>query len=163
MDIVIYPNKMLSTAAKIVENIDDALQNLIDDMIKTMVERNALGLAAPQVGESKRLIVYSHGDSPMVLINPVVNKIGTEFCSQEEACLSVPNFQVHVVRASKVMVTGLDRGGIKQKFVAESMLARIIQHEVDHLDGKLFIDRIDPLKRLNYNRELQRTMRERGY
>ncbi len=165
MDIVIYPDKRLCTPAKVVETIDNALQNLIDDMIKTMVnDNNALGLAAPQVGESKRLVVYGFQDLPEALINPVVEIIkDTGFNTQEEACLSVLNFQAYVVRASKIVVTGLDREGTEQRFEADDMLARIIQHEVDHLDGKLFIDRIDTLKRLNYNRDLQRMMRERGY
>ena len=163
MKILIYPDKMLSTVAKVVEDIDDSLQNLIDDMIKTMVDdNNALGLAAPQIGESKRLFVYGFQDLPEALINPVVEKIGDSFNTQEEACLSILNFQARVVRASKIKVYGLDREGTEQKFEASGMLARIIQHEADHLDGKLFIDRIDPLKRLNYNRELQKIMRKGG-
>ncbi len=163
MEILIYPDKMLSTVAKVVEDIDDSLQNLIDNMIKTMVDdNNALGLAAPQIGESKRLFVYGFQDLPEALINPVVEKIGDSFNMQEEACLSILNFQARVVRASKIKVYGLDRDGTEQKFEASGMLARIIQHEADHLDGKLFIDRIDPLKRLNYNRELQKIMRKGG-
>lgn len=164
MDIVIYPDKMLSTLAKVIGDIDDPLQNLIDEMIKTMVEKNALGLAAPQVGESKRLFVYKHQDLPRVLINPSVKKVdNTSFSTEEESCLSIINFQEYVVRALKIKISGLDREGTEQRFEAKGMLARIIQHEVDHLDGKLFIDRISLLKRLNYNRDLHRMMRERGY
>ena len=159
MEIVIYPNKILSTPAEVIEDIDDPLQNLIDEMIKTMLANDGLGLAAPQVGESKRLIVYGYQDLPMILINPIVEKVDyAGFNTQEEACLSVINFQEYVVRASKIKVYGLDREGTEQKFEAGGILARIIQHEVDHLNGKLFIDRIDPLKRLNYNKDLHRIM-----
>ncbi len=160
MKILIYPDKMLSMVAKVVEDIDDSLQNLIDNMMKTMADNSGLGLAAPQVGELKRLFIYEHQNTPLVLINPAVEKIDDSLNTQEEACLSILKFQARVVRASKIKVYGLDREGTEQKFEASGMLARIIQHEADHLDGKLFIDRIDPLKRLNYNRDLQKIMRE---
>ncbi len=164
MDIVIYPDKLLSTPAEVIGNIDGPLQNLIDNMIKTMIDHNALGLAAPQVGESKRLIVCKYQDLPLVLINPTIKKVDEAgFARQEEACLSIINFQAYVVRALRIKVSCLDKDGTEQRFEADGMLARIIQHEVDHLDGKLFIDRIDLSKRLNYNRDLQKMMRKRGY
>ena len=160
MDIVIYPDKMLSTPAKVVENIDDFLQNLIDDMIKTMLANDGLGLAAPQVGESKRLFIYGYQDLPIVLINPTIKQIDDAgFDTQEEACLSVLNFQAYAVRASKIKVSGLDREGTEQRFEAEDMLARIIQHEVDHLNGILLIDHVSRQIRRAYNRKLRKTIK----
>ena len=159
MKMLIYPDKTLSMPAEEVEIIDDPIQTLIDNMIKTMIDNSGLGLAAPQVGESKRLFVYGH-QRAMVLINPVIFVVDGETSTQEEACLSIPNFQAHVVRASKITVTGMDREGVEQRFEADGMLARVIQHELDHLDGILFIDRVSRQVRRAYNRRLQKILKE---
>ena len=160
MDIVIYPDKRLSTPAKVVENIDDSLQNLIDEMMKTIVEHVALGLAAPQVGKSKRLFIYRCQDLPIVLINPAIKQIDDAgFDTQEEACLSLVGLQVHIARASKIKVSGLDREGTEQRFEAKDMLARIIQHETDHLNGVLLIDHASRQIRRAYNRKLRKIIK----
>jgi peptide deformylase len=158
MKIIIYPNNILSTPAKVVETIDDSLQNLIDNMLEVMADNNGLGLAANQVGESKRLFVFHKS---LVLINPAIEKIGDSVVIQEEVCLSLVGLQVHIARASKIMVTSLNRDGSKQRFEADGMLARIIQHETDHLNGVLLIDHASRQIRRAYSRKIQKMIGKR--
>ncbi len=139
-------DEILSKISKPVEKIDDKLQELIDDMIETMHHYNGVGLAAVQVGVLKRVIVI-HTDyekeEVIVLINPEIKKQKGEQCV-EEGCLSFPNKFAKVVRPEEVVVEGLDRNGKTIKITGKDLLAQAIAHEVDHLNGEVFIDKILP-------------------
>ncbi len=146
-----YPEEILKKKAQLVENIDRDLQRLIDDMIETMYAAPGIGLAAPQVGVSKRLIVIDVSTKEekhplIVLINPeIVETDG--FMDSEEGCLSVPGYTSTIKRAEKVIVKGLDRNGKPVQIEGTGLLARALQHEIDHLDGVLFVDRMSSIKR----------------
>jgi len=138
-----------------------AIQKLIDDMVETMVEYYGVGLAAPQVHESLSLAVLeSHGargDFPlMVLVNPAVTVLDEEMIEDWEGCLSIPDFRGRVPRWRKLRVEALDRNGKKIQFTAEGFFARVIQHEFDHLMGKVYLDRMPDLKTLSHFAEFQR-------
>jgi peptide deformylase len=132
---------------------DAGLDGLIADMFETMYDARGIGLAAPQIGLSKRLIVVDVGDEsgkelgPFALFNPVVVESGSDVEKQEEGCLSIPGVTGMVERPCTVVVEGVDRQGNPMRIEADAMLARCLQHEIDHLDGVLFIDRMSPLKR----------------
>ncbi|HAK87928.1 MAG TPA: peptide deformylase [Nitrospiraceae bacterium] len=146
-----YPDEVLKKKALPVENIDRSLQRLIDDMIETMYAAPGIGLAAPQVGISKRLIVIDvslgeEKNSLIVLINPEI--MDTEgIADSDEGCLSVPGYNSTIKRAEKVTVKGLDRNGKPVQIEGDEMLARALQHEIDHLDGILFVDRMSSIKK----------------
>jgi peptide deformylase len=149
-DIVTLPNPVLRRKAKAVTRFDDSLQKLIDDMIETMRQAPGVGLAAPQVGASERLIVVEYPvddeaeESPKklyVLINPEFKSISEEKEMGIEGCLSIPGLQGEVERALTVTVKGLNRHGQPMRVKAKGWLARIFQHEVDHLDGIVYPDR----------------------
>ena len=151
LEIKKYPDKILKKKTSSVDAIDDELQSLIDNMIETMYAAPGVGLAAPQVGVSKRLAVLDisskdHQFPLIVLINPVITmKEGTiEF---EEGCLSLPEYTAKVERAENVLVNAVDRKGKPFELEAGGLLAIALQHEIDHLDGILLIDRISPIKR----------------
>jgi peptide deformylase len=132
---------------------DPATEKLIDDMFETMYDARGIGLAAPQIGLSKRLIVVDVSDEsgkergPFALFNAKVVESSADTEKQEEGCLSIPGVTGAVERPYSVVVEGLDRQGNPVRIEAEAMLARCLQHEIDHLDGVLFIDRMSPLKR----------------
>ena len=146
-----YPDEILRKKALSVENIDRSLQRLIDDMIETMYAAPGIGLAAPQVGISKRLVVIDvslgeEKNSLIVLINPEITD--TEgFADSDEGCLSVPGYTSAIKRAEKVIVKGLDRNGKPVQIEGDGLLARALQHEMDHLDGVLFVDRMSSIKK----------------
>ena len=148
---------VLRQAARPVEHFDDALAALVDDMIETMYDAPGVGLAAPQVGRSLRLFVYDDGDGsgPRVLANPSIEGLEGEEV-MEEGCLSLRGPYAPTGRAARLHVRGRDTGGHPVEFDAEGLLARIMQHETDHLDGLLFIDRLDEDAR----REVMRQLRE---
>lgn len=126
--------------------VTDELRALIDDMFETMYAAEGIGLAAPQVGRSERITVVDVDDEPLVLVNPEITaRDGAE--RAEEGCLSIPEIYGEVERASHIVVRALDRHGSPYERAASALLARCIQHEVDHLDGKLFLDYLSPLKR----------------
>ncbi len=166
LDILTYPNKFLSKPTEQVENIDQELQDLIGDMAHTMYEAPGIGLAAIQVGHDKSLIVYdvSPRDEErllQVLINPrIISSEGTVI-SEEEGCLSVPDFRADVKRAVSILVEGIDKEGKPLRIEAEGLLSLVLQHEIDHLNGKLFIDRISSLKRQMYKRRVKKNSQER--
>ncbi len=147
------------------ESFDGALQRLIDDMIETMYAAPGVGLAAPQVGVSKRLIVIdvSHREEGeektplLVLINPVLKKAEGELES-EEGCLSLPGYTAAVKRAERVVVHGLDREGRQVQVEGEGLLCRALQHEIDHLEGTLIIDRISSIKREFFKKRFQKAL-----
>ncbi len=143
-----------------VRQMDKSVGKLIDDMIETMYKANGVGLAAPQVGVSKRLIVVDtslreENQKLIVLINPEIIQSDEEILS-EEGCLSLPGFITRLKRKEKVLVKGLDREGKEIEIEAEGLLSRALQHEIDHLDGILLIDRISPLKKELFRRKYQR-------
>jgi peptide deformylase len=142
--------EVLRTPAKEVEEIDEELLRLIDDMFETMYEAEGVGLAAPQVGISRRVIVVDVHDEevqPFALINPRVVEASPETEKGEEGCLSIPGLSALVERPAHVVVEGLDREGNTVRVEGGGLLGRCLQHEVDHLDGILFLDRVSPLKR----------------
>lgn len=134
-------DEILRKRAKEVEKIDEKIQTLIDDMIETLHTSNGVGLAAQQVGVLKRIIVIDlyDGKGPIVLINPVIKKTKGEH-EVEEGCLSFPNEYAKVIRPKETEVEALDREGKKIKIKGKDLLAQVICHETDHLEGKLFVD-----------------------
>lgn len=141
-------DKVLKEICKPVEKIDRNIRQTLNDMAETMYKANGVGLAAPQVGISLRLVVIDVGDGLIELINPTIIKSeGRE--KDTEGCLSIPDIYGEVERFSKVTVEGLNRHGKKQCLVGEGLLARAFQHELDHLDGVLFIDRAETIQRGN--------------
>jgi peptide deformylase len=164
MRIYTYPDPVLKTPAEPITEIDGELQKLIDWMIETMYAAPGIGLAANQVGLLKRVIVFDRqprerGRDPAVLINPEV-VLSESQIKWEEACLSVPDFCAEVVRKGQVKVTGLDRHGNPSDIEAEDLLAVCLQHEIDHLNGTLFIDHISALKRTLYKKKLKKLLKE---
>lgn len=158
-----YPDPVLAETAAPVEEITPDLQRLIDDMAETMYQAPGIGLAANQVGSLDRVIICDitprdQGRNLMVLINPEIIAASGETV-HEEGCLSVDNFTADVRRNACVTVTGLDRQGRPQKIEAQDLLAVVLQHEIDHLNGTLFIDRISRLKRSLYKRHVKKQMR----
>lgn len=159
---VIYlPHPVLRQIAKPVEQFDDSLQALIDDMFETMYEVKGVGLAAPQVGVSLRLSVIDViGDKKqqIVIINPeVIESEGEK--EYTEGCLSVPGVYDKVMRADKVRIRALDRQGKSFEMEAEGLLGECFQHEIDHLNGKLFVDLLSPLKRSIARQKLEKYKR----
>ncbi|HRR69140.1 MAG TPA: peptide deformylase [Desulfomonilia bacterium] len=153
-EILLYPDKVLKSRAQEIDNIDLDIISLAEDMRRTMHSAPGVGLAAPQVGESKRLIVVDQSagrdeSQLIILINPVIiEKEGVE--TDTEMCLSVPETSVDVDRAGRILVTGTDLGGKEVRMEAQGYLARIFQHEIDHLDGKVILDYASNLKRSIY-------------
>ena len=151
LPILRYGDSPLHDAAGPIEEITDDVHTLIDDMIETMYAAPGVGLAAPQVGVSLRLFIIdtSVGRDPsslMVMINPqFVEREGTQL--EEEGCLSAPGFNATVVRPRRAVLKGFTRDGVEQTIEARDLLARAFQHEMDHLDGMLFVDRLRGIKR----------------
>lgn len=138
---------VLRMKAREVREIDDNIRRLVKDMFDTMYDANGVGLAAPQVGISKRIIVVDTGDLPIALINPVIlERIGEN--TSVEGCLSIPGVQGEVTRAERVSVKGTTLDGKEHEFHAEGLFARALQHEIDHLDGILFIDKAERTVRI---------------
>ncbi len=137
--------KVLRKKAKPLQRVDTAVQKFVADMFETMYEAPGVGLAAPQVGRSRRIIVVDVGEDPIALINPVIKKFeGEEW--DTEGCLSVPGKAGEVCRAKRVEVEGYDLKGKKVRIKAEGFQARALQHEIDHLDGTLYIDKAEDIK-----------------
>jgi peptide deformylase len=163
LEILKYPEPILSRASQPLENITGETVQLINDMLETMYAAPGVGLAAPQVGVSQRVIVLDvDHENPhkqvYKLINPRVTRAEGEVV-WEEGCLSVVDFTAEVRRAAQVEVTGFDENEKVIKIAAEGLLAIALQHEIDHLDGKLFIDRISRLKRELYTRKRKKMLR----
>lgn len=162
-----YPDEVLKKKAEPVGDIDDELQRLIHDMVETMYAAPGIGLAAPQVGVSKRLIVVdiSRGEdeesSLIVLINPEIVESRGEVKS-EEGCLSLPGFLSTVDRAEVVVIRGLDREGKETTVSAEGLLSMAFQHEIDHLEGTLLLDRTSFLKREFYKKQIKKSREKAG-
>lgn len=166
LPIYIYPDPVLRQKAQRVKNIDTGIQRLIDDMVETMYHAPGIGLAANQVGRPLSvLVIHIQRDESeyglIVLINPemVSSRGETTF---EEGCLSVPEYYANVTRHEEVVVRGLDRRGEKIEIAAGGLLAIALQHEIDHLEGKLFIDRISPIARDIFKRRWKKKSKEQG-
>ena len=165
LEILTYPDIFLSQPTKQVENIDGEIQNLIEDMAATMYAAPGIGLAAIQVGYDKSLLVYdvAPGDeerSLQVLINPRIISSEGATISEEEGCLSVPDFKADVKRSASILVEGVDREGKPLRIEAEGFLSVVLQHEIDHLNGVLFIDRISSLKKGMYTRRIKKSLKK---
>jgi peptide deformylase len=162
-----YPDAVLKAEAQVVEAVDGELRRLIDDMIETMYAASGVGLAAPQVGVSKRLIVVDvspkEGEEAglIVLCNPeLVSEDGS--VESEEGCLSLPGFVTKITRAEKVTVKGLDREGRETAVEASGLLSIALQHEMDHIDGTLILDRTSFIKREFFKKQLQKSQLKAG-
>jgi peptide deformylase len=162
LPILEFPDNRLRTVAKPVERVDDDLRRLIDDMFETMYAAPGVGLAATQIDYHRQLIVIDVSedkDQPLVLINPrIVETEGSQTC--QEGCLSVPTVFADVTRAERVVVEALDRHGELQRIDADGLLAVCIQHEMDHLAGKVFVDYLSPLKRQMVKSKLDKRRRQ---
>jgi peptide deformylase len=160
LPIRLYPDPVLRARCERVEQHDEALERLIEDMVQTMHDAPGIGLAAPQVGVGRRVAVVdlTVGQSPgdvLVLVNPEITaRDGLEI--ESEGCLSIPDFTEKVARAASVVVVACDRQGQRIELEAEGLMARAIQHELDHLDGVLFVDHLTGLKRERARRHLRR-------
>jgi len=152
LPIITLPNPLLRKHSAPVERIDAELGKLADDMLETMYAAPGVGLAAVQVGVPRRLIVVDVAKeedppAPLILINPEIVSFGTELRMHEEGCLSIPDERIEIERPGALTVRFLEREGKLQELAAEGLLATVIQHEIDHLDGKLIIDYLSRLKR----------------
>lgn len=146
---------VLNTRAADVEDIDGRLAQLCDDMLVTMYEAPGVGLAAPQVGIQKRFFVYDHGEGPGAIINPVIKESDGEYV-MEEGCLSVPELSFEIARPNRIHVVGYDLDGNEVDFEADEFVGRLIQHEIDHLDGVLLLEHLDEDTRRDALKELRR-------
>ena len=151
LKILIFPDPRLRTQAKAIETVDESIKLLATDMLETMYEGKGIGLAATQVNIHKRIIVIDISENknePLILINPrVVRIIDPEEKSYSEGCLSVPGFYAEIKRPSSVEISSLGINGKEQTLKAEGLLSIVIQHEIDHLDGKMMVDFISNTKR----------------
>lgn len=158
LTILKFPDARLRNVARPVDAVDDSIRKLAGDMLETMYGSRGIGLAATQVNRSERVLVLDiseERDQPQVLINPeIVGREGSQTC--EEGCLSVPGEYAEVERAEWIRVRALDRDGASQEFDAEGLLAVCIQHEIDHLDGRVFVDYLSPLKRRMIEKRLKK-------
>lgn len=158
LPILHYPDPRLRTKAKPVEVVDDTVRTLIDDLLETMYEAAGIGLAATQVNVHRRVLVVDvseHRDEPRAFVNPVIEQAEGEQ-ERDEGCLSVPGFFESVRRAERIRVSALNADGERFALEAEGLLAVCIQHECDHLDGKLFVDYISNLKRQRIKSKLRK-------
>ncbi|PJG58705.1 peptide deformylase [Aeromonas cavernicola] len=162
LEVLRFPDERLRTVAAPVETFTPALQQIVDDMFETMYAEEGIGLAATQVDIHQRIIVIDvseHREHPLVLINPeVISQSGST--GIEEGCLSVPEQRALVPRFEQIKVRALDRHGQSFELEADDLLAICIQHEMDHLMGKLFVDYLSPLKRQRIRQKLEKMARE---
>ncbi len=165
LKILTFPDKFLRQPTKPVKNIDGEIQKVIDGMAGIMYEAPGVGLAAIQVGYDKSIIVYDvslkeEKRSLQVLINPKIISSEGKIVSENEGCLSVPDLRADIKRSASILVEGLDREGKPLKIEADELLALVLQHEIDHLNGTLIIDHISSLKRQLYKRRVQKALRK---
>ncbi len=165
--IITLPDPKLRLVSKPIERIDEPLRKLMDDMIETMHEAPGVGLAAIQIAEPIRLLVVDvarkeEPPQPQVFVNPEILWSSDERSTYEEGCLSIPEYYAEVERPASVRVRGLDREGQAREVLAEGLLATVLQHEIDHLDGVLFIDHISKLKRDRVIKKFQKAAKRSG-
>jgi peptide deformylase len=164
--LVILPDPILRQLSKTVERIDDDVRRFADDMLETMYDAPGIGLAAIQIGEPRRMVVIDlakedQPKEPHVFINPEIVASGDGISVYEEGCLSIPEYYAEVERPDTVTVKYLDRDGTEQLMVADGLMATCLQHEIDHLNGVLFIDHISKLKRDMVVRKFKKLARDR--
>jgi len=165
LNILEFPDPRLRTIAKPVDVVDDGIRQLIDDMFETMYDAPGIGLAATQVNVHKRIVVMDLSEDktePRVFINPEFEFLTDEMEQYQEGCLSVPGFYENVDRPQKVKIKALDRDGQSYELIAEGLLAVCIQHECDHLNGKLFVDYLSNLKRDRIKKKLEKLHRQQA-
>lgn len=166
--ILIHPDPRLKSTAAPVTDFDKKLKRLADDMLETMYDAPGIGLAAPQVGVGQRLLVMdcvkeeNTSPRPMVLINPSVTWVSEDLNTYEEGCLSIPDQYADVERPAEVEVSWTDLEGVAQTERFDGLWATCVQHEIDHLNGKLFIDYLRPLKRQMITRKMVKLKREKA-
>ena len=162
LEILRYPDSRLRNRAEPVTQVDAEIRQLVDDLFETMYQAPGIGLAATQVNSTKRLFVMDiseQHDDPLCLINPeIISKEGEE--KEEEGCLSVPGISEPVKRATHIQVKALDQDGNPIELELEGLPAVCVQHEIDHLDGKLFIDYLSSLKRIRIRKKLEKELRQ---
>lgn len=162
--IVVLPDPKLRQPSTVVAAVDDEVRQLLDDMLETMYDAPGVGLAAVQVGVMRRVVVVdaTRDDTPkhpIGLVNPEVTWVSDTLVPYEEGCLSIPDYYEEVVRPDRVRVAFLDRDGRRQEIEADGLLAVVLQHEIDHLDGVLFLDHISKLKRDRVTRKFEKAAR----
>jgi peptide deformylase len=165
--IITLPDPKLRLVSRKIERIDDSLRRLIDDLIETMHEAPGVGLAAIQVGEPIRALVVDvakkdETPDPQVFVNPEIVWSSEERATYEEGCLSIPEYYAEVERPASVRARALGRDGKLREILAEGLLATVLQHEIDHLDGVLFIDHISKLKRDRVIKKFQKAAKRAG-
>ena len=163
LDILRYPDPKLHTVAKPVQEIDARIRTLVTDMLETMYDANGIGLAATQVNVHERVVVIDvseNRDEPLVLINPTITWMSPERIKGEEGCLSVPGIYDGVERAAAIKVTAQDVEGKHQDIEADGLLAVCVQHELDHLMGKVFVEYLSLLKRSRIKTKLLKALRD---
>lgn len=166
LEIVTYPDKFLRQPTESLGNIDGAIQKIIDQMAFTMYAAPGIGLAAIQVRFNKSILIYDisspeENRNLQVLINPEIIEGEGDTVSENEGCLSLPDLQADVKRFSSILVEGIDRDGNPNRFEADGFLSLVLQHEIDHLNGRLLIDSISPLKRELYKRQVKKKTRKK--
>ncbi|MES9856969.1 MAG: peptide deformylase [Sedimenticola sp.] len=163
LDILHFPDTRLRNRAKPVARVDDSLRRLVDNMFETMYQAPGIGLASTQINDLRRVLVIDiseEHDQPLCLINPeIIETEGEE--ESDEGCLSVPDIYEKVARAERVRVRALDRNGEPFELDADGLLAICIQHEIDHLEGKLFIDYLSSMKRQRIRKKLEKESRQK--
>ncbi|MFW5500740.1 MULTISPECIES: peptide deformylase [unclassified Maridesulfovibrio] len=167
LEILAYPEESLKEVCSRVEEVTPELKETIDNMIETMYEDDGVGLAAPQVGIQKRLIVIDPSGPKertdlQVIINPEIVEKSSQKVDSEEACLSCPGFKCVIKRHETVTVTGTDLEGNDVRIEADDFLAIVLQHEIDHLDGTLIVDRVGRLKRAMYDKKVKKWLKSAG-
>lgn len=164
LPILEFPDPRLRTIAKPVAMVDDTVKQLIDDMFETMYDAPGIGLAATQINIHRQIVVMDiseEGNEPLVLINPQVTVLAEETLPYDEGCLSVPGFYETVDRPANIRVEALDRNGEAFILEPDGLLATCIQHELDHLKGKLFVDYVSPMKRSRIRKKLEKAHRQK--
>lgn len=162
LDILEFPDPQLRTVAKPVKTVDASIQQLVEDMLETMYNAEGIGLAATQINIHKQVIVIDvseQRDQPLVFINPKIEVLDNSLHQYQEGCLSVPGYYEEVSRPVGVKVSALDKDGEAFEIMPEDLLAVCIQHEIDHLNGKLFVDYLSALKRNRIKQKLQKERR----
>lgn len=166
--ILYHPDPRLKKRCDDVETVDDGVRALMDDMFDTMYDAPGIGLAAPQVGVMQRILVMDcaktdeEDPQPIAMVNPVVTWESDDMNTHEEGCLSIPEEFANVDRPSRVRVSYLDTEGQAQEIECDGLLATCVQHEIDHLDGKLFIDYLGPMKRQMITGRMKKRKKERA-
>jgi peptide deformylase len=153
----VYGDPVLKQVARDVDQLDGSLARLVEDMVETMYDSEGAGLAAPQVGVQKRLFVYDVGEGPQAIVNPTIVETDGEWY-HDEGCLSIPGLRLGIVRPDRVHLTGHDIHGNEVSIEADEFLGRVFQHEVDHLDGVLMVERLED----DLRKQALRVLRDRA-